>query len=500
MQAAARAMQQFAWESAARLYQQVLQVVELREPVDERQRLEVLFELAQAQIRSGAGERAQATFSQAIELGRRLGATEAIASGISQQGNIVLTLNIPDREGLVRELLDQLPPGDSYIRVQLLRWVITWSFFETRDKRIALFNDVVAMARRLGDQRALVAVLGGRGFGLKDAYSPQERLDNAREFLELARTIDDNDFVLNALLQLHSAHLELGDVAAAAGVIDQMAQMAERLRTPFARWYVLVHRGLHAALKGDFAETERLADQTLPLGRMIWAQAVGEPDTIYARHLHLVRRERGGLEELVPLCQAIVEQHPYDLVRRSWPYFQTMIYTDLGWEAQARTLFEQVTADDFADLARRTEISITFYATLAVTCAYLGDVRRAARLYDHLLPRAGEAIAFFGVYTCYGAVDHYLGLLATTLERWDAAEQHFTAALALHERMGARPFAAHTRYAWAHMLAQHDEPDNRERAVAMLDDALATCEQLGMPVLAERALGLKVRLQGTLQA
>ncbi|RIK37526.1 MAG: hypothetical protein DCC58_17865 [Chloroflexi bacterium] len=500
LRAAVRAMEQFAWEAAARLYQQVLHVVELREPVDKQQRLEVLFALAMAQIRSGTGDRASVTFMQAIELGRRLGAVETLADAIAHQGNLTLTLNIPGREDLVAELLERLPPGDSFTRVQLLRWVITWAFFETREQRMAMFNDVVAMARRLGDPRAQAAVLTSRGFGLKDAYSAQERLDNARELLDLAKTADDNDLTLTAILQLHSAHMELGDVTAARSTLTELHALAERLRTPFARWYVLVHRGLHALLQGDFAEAERLAIEVLPLGRMIWAHAVGEPETIYARHLHLIRRERGGLDELVPLYQAIAEQHPYDLVRRSWPYLLTMLYADLGWEAQTRTLFEQVAADDFTNIGRRAEISITFFATLAVTCAYLGDVRQAARLYDFLLPRSGEAICFFGVYTCYGAVDYYLGLLATTLERWNDAEQHFADALAMHERMGARPFAAHTRYAWAEMLAQQDVSSNRERAVALLDETLVTCDQLGMPVLAERALGLKVRLQGILRA
>ena len=146
------------------------------------------------------------------------------------------------------------------------------------------------------------------------------------------------------------------------------------------------------------------------------------------------------------------------------------------------------------------EEGIGFVATLSLTCMYLGDVRRAARLYDLLLPRIGEAICLLSVYTCYGSVSYYLGLLATLLQRWDAAEQHFTDALAMHERMGARPFAAHTRFAWADMLVKRDATVHHDRAIVLLDAALATCDQLGMPVLAERALALKVRLQGILNA
>ena len=60
----------------------------------------------------------------------------------------------------------------------------------------------------------------------------------------------------------------------------------------------------------------------------------------------------------------------------------------------------------------------------------------------------------------HGAVDRYLGLLATTLERHDDAVAHHEAALAIHERMRARPWVARSRYDLAGALVARNGPSS----------------------------------------
>jgi len=86
-----------------------------------------------------------------------------------------------------------------------------------------------------------------------------------------------------------------------------------------------------------------------------------------------------------------------------------------------------------------------------------------------------------------GSVSRYLGLLATTLKRFDEAQSHFEDAIALNERMGARPWLAHTQSDYARMLLAHDGPGDRERAQQFLDQALATYRELGMESYAANA-------------
>jgi hypothetical protein len=116
-------------------------------------------------------------------------------------------------------------------------------------------------------------------------------------------------------------------------------------------------------------------------------------------------------------------------------------------------------------------------------CAALGDASAAATLYSQLLPfEGGHAI----VHTegSVGSVDRYLGLLAATMDRFADAERHLADGIAGNERLGAWPWAAHTRHDLARLLKRRARPGDAERADALDRAALATARRLGMTALA----------------
>jgi tetratricopeptide (TPR) repeat protein len=133
---------------------------------------------------------------------------------------------------------------------------------------------------------------------------------------------------------------------------------------------------------------------------------------------------------------------------------------------------------------------------LAETAALLGDTDSAAILYRLLLP--WEALnAVDQAEGIRGSVARYLGLLATTTERWDEAELHFDNALAMNDRMGARPWLAHTGHDYARMLYARNSRGDRERAQALLDSALGTYPELGMDDYAAAAAALAEEVSTT---
>jgi len=71
-------------------------------------------------------------------------------------------------------------------------------------------------------------------------------------------------------------------------------------------------------------------------------------------------------------------------------------------------------------------------------------------------------------------------MLAACLGRWDDAERHFTDALAMNERLGARPYVVRTRRAWASMLLDRNAPGDAARARDLIAAGRAEAEQLGM--------------------
>ena len=70
-------------------------------------------------------------------------------------------------------------------------------------------------------------------------------------------------------------------------------------------------------------------------------------------------------------------------------------------------------------------------AVRAHIVATLDDQDNAQRVYDEMLPWAGQLARTLNGALSMGPVDHYLGLLATTLGDDDLAARHFDRALRL---------------------------------------------------------------------
>jgi hypothetical protein len=86
-----------------------------------------------------------------------------------------------------------------------------------------------------------------------------------------------------------------------------------------------------------------------------------------------------------------------------------------------------------------------------------------------------------------GSTSHYLGLLATTLGRYDEAEQHFTTASAIHDRLTAPAWLARTNLEWARMLTLRRQRGDLERAHVLLDTAQKEFASLGLTVWSDRS-------------
>jgi hypothetical protein len=87
-------------------------------------------------------------------------------------------------------------------------------------------------------------------------------------------------------------------------------------------------------------------------------------------------------------------------------------------------------------------------------------------------------------------VARYLGLLAVTARRPEAAAAHFEQALSANARMGIRSQLAHTKCDYARLLFSNGA-DGRERAQTLLAEARETAERLGLVRLRERIARLK---------
>jgi hypothetical protein len=107
-----------------------------------------------------------------------------------------------------------------------------------------------------------------------------------------------------------------------------------------------------------------------------------------------------------------------------------------------------------------------------------------------LVPYAGRILVPDRGFACRGAIDHYLGELAAIVSRLDEAAGHFVAAVALNERLGARPLPARCRCAYAQVLVTRGRVGDTRAAEALAAGALDAATALGLPRLAARAKAL----------
>jgi DNA-binding CsgD family transcriptional regulator len=205
-------------------------------------------------------------------------------------------------------------------------------------------------------------------------------------------------------------------------------------------------------------------------------------DGTFGLFMFSLRREQGRLKEVEPALKHFMKQHG---ANSAWRPGLALIYSDLGHEREARREFEHLARHDFADLPRDT-LWVGCIVYLTEVCAYLGDASHASTLYQLLLPYDGRAVFVGGQVACHGAAARYLGLLASTMQHWQTAEQHFEDALTMNANMGARPWLAHTQHDYAAMLLDRNQPGDAEQAATLLQEALTTARELGMRSLEAR--------------
>jgi tetratricopeptide (TPR) repeat protein len=346
----------------------------------------------------------------------------------------------------------------------------------------------MAMARRLGDDSTLVYTLSAWHWALWGADNVEERLTVTSEMIQLAEKGRNNTLALIGHTWRSLAWLELGNREKSDADIAIAFALAEKLRQPFYYWWAVGQQTLRALLEGRLEEAERCIFQQLQLGQHVQA-----PDALQAFGVQtaILRNEQDRLQEMEAAFKEFVEQYP---TVPAWRCGLAGLYRELEDESQARREFERIAVHNFIDLPQDQQW-LTSLVLLSDVCAFLRDTRRAAQLYELLLPFANRVAIIGPGAACYGAAARSLGLLAATLSLWDKAVHHFEDALTYNERIRAKPFLVRTQYEYAQLLMARGSPQDQERARLLLDNALTTAQELGLERLQTKVEILKSKIQ-----
>jgi DNA-binding CsgD family transcriptional regulator len=471
-------MQLLAYEEAARYYERTLDLLEQQEGQDLRQQCTLLLALGQAQASSGQTTQARATFEHAAPLARHLNSAEHLTQAALGFAGGVVTPGMVNQRAvtLLTEALAALPQADHHLRVRLLsRLAMEHLFSPLREQREILSSEAVAIARRLGDRSTLVFALYARHYAILAPDTLEQRVAVSTELAQLAQDTGDWEVALRSLPWRWADLLDLGQVQAADETVEQSARLAQELRQPLYVWYIGVYRALRALMQGEFNQGERLAQAAHALGQRVQP---GGAAVYFAAQLFVLRREQARLAEVEKPLLDIMIQYP------AMPVIRCMliqVYWQSGRFSEAQAELTALCANKVAALPW-DQLWLGAIVTLAETAVLLADRPCAASLYELLLPYAQRNV-IVGVPICLGSAATYLGCLATLLEHWPAAEQHFEEALAFNTRLGAKPFVAWTQYHYGMMLRQRNQATDHQRANDLLQQAQTMAQELGMAYL-----------------
>jgi hypothetical protein len=383
---------------------------------------------------------------------------------------------------VLEEALDRLPPEDSTIRAIVTGRLSSELYFkpEFHDRRTALGEEAVAMARRVGDADTIAYTLSTYHWGAWVPGNTRERVAVANELLDLARETGNREREATAWQQISIDMWELGDIDQARTALEEQRRLYEMLRMAEGDWLLSVIGGALALFEGRFDDAERMMNEGLA-----HSQRLETPTGLqmYGVHMFAMCRARGGMENMVPLSSAMVDEYPLIPAWRTGLAYALVETGDLaGAEEQIRVLAPDAFAVIPNDANWHIGVSLCAYVAEAVGAEDLGAV-----LYDVLAPYAEYWVCAGMPADCFGPGTRFLGLAAAAAGRLDEAERLLASAADACREQGSPPLGASIDLELARVLLRKGEVD---RPRELLTACLAVCDELGMAAVRVKAEAL----------
>jgi hypothetical protein len=245
-----------------------------------------------------------------------------------------------------------------------------------------------------------------------------------------------------------------------------MRKLAASVPEPGMAFRRLMQEANWAFVTGRLEASERLALEMFEAGR-----ASREPDAalVFGVLLFRTRYFQGRLAEMVEASVRLADAQDG---RLAWRASATLALAETGHEDQAR---ERALTENLQRVPLGPFWLIAMFLR-AHACSRLRLPEHASEVYELLRPFPGQLVT--GGPVVYGSIDATLGVLATTVERYKEADEHFAAAARIEDRFGAPLFLARTHAGWARALIARGRPEDVDRAPHLLEQA----EEIAAPI------------------
>jgi DNA-binding SARP family transcriptional activator len=477
---------QHGYEEAADYYALAVELLERRATPDAGKRCDLLLALGEVLSRAGSGADAKEALQHAAAIAEERGWHDRLARAALAYGGRFAWARASTDPALVPILeaaLEAVGGRDAPARARLLaRLAAAIRDDASRERRVALAEEAVDIARGSDDLVTLAYALEGYWVASEGADPAREGLTIGNQLIALGEQLGDEERVFTGHDFRLNAFWKLGDRAGVDVEVESLTRLADDLRQPAQRWYVGTSRTMLALMEGRLEDAEHLIAQTRAAGERAegWNAVVSQRLQVF-----VLRREQGRLAEIEGTIRRSVHEYP-TLVR--FRCALAHLHAELADEPAARAALDDLLSLDLGREYLDAEWLFSM-SLLPNVCSFLADEDAAARLYS-LLAACDGLYTHAPIEATFGSMARGLGVLATTLGRFEDAERHFEVAIATERKMGAHPWLAHAQHDMAAMLLARRGPGDERSARSLLDEALTSYRALGMAPWAARASAL----------
>jgi class 3 adenylate cyclase len=473
--AGARADDELAFEAAASHYESALGALELVVDADPALRCDLQYALALA-FSNGSDARTRDAVFAAAATARALGDAVHFAQTamvLSRGGGVSGAVLDPELVALLEAAIDLLGDEQPGLRARLLSTLaVELQWGREAERRMRLAAEALELARATRDFEAVGLVLR-RSWALLDYSAPRvdEMLALYDEAEVNALETKDPGALWDVLRGRAYTSACRGDGAALVENLQAAQRVVDTMRRPRASWLMRSDIAALAAFHGELDRAEQVAMEAFALAQEAHvddATAISQLGVV----LYQVRQAQGRLDEMVPLLEARVEGAPDVPV---WRVALAGALIESDQEELARAQYDWLTADGWSRIPPDVEYPVIMCGLARMAFRLRPSIETLTDVYERLLPFAGLFNWTGGTIT--DANDLGLAMAAERLGRPHDTDRHFTAAIALCDRVGARAYLARCLLDQTRVLtARGDSTGARESGERTI--ALAT--ELGM--------------------
>ncbi|HEX5096861.1 MAG TPA: AAA family ATPase [Acidimicrobiia bacterium] len=443
---------------------------------------QILVGLGAAQRQLG-DETHRETLLAAANTARSIGDTDLLVAAVlaNSRGWATLT-GIVDEEcvAAVEAALAAVGPDDSVERARLLAVLVAeLTFDDDLVRRRAAADEAEAIARRIGDDRALVAALIGL-LSLPDRPGTQH-LVWADEAIALAVALDDPVSLAIASASAVTSATSFADRERFDRYLDLCTNASARVGQPMLLLRASGAQTLKAVLDGDLDGAEVLANDILA-----GAAGMSYAFVWYGSIIITIRGHQGRGAEVRQMIAMLAGDSQAGSISETARAGLLIADVQSHDFETARAGFAEQIEQGFS--ARDDQLWLTHVCINAHACARLEDREQAAPLLALLEPYADlvaatPSLCMFSAPSCAGA-------LAALLGRDEDADRYFARAIEITARLRAPFLLATAQLEWARALTRRGLGAT-EQAATLVAAALAAAREHGYAEIERDALDLR---------